>query len=69
MNDFNRAADGPKPAQPIADRDLDATVRWLRGLTATEMGELRRAIASHDAESLAIFAIRFAACLDLNRRS
>ena len=68
MNDFNRAKDGPNPA-PIAERDLDATVRWLRGLTATEMDELRRAMANHDTESLAMFAIRFATCLDLTRRS
>jgi len=53
---------GPEIAN---ERDLDATVRWLRGLSTDEIGQLREAIAKHDTESLAIFAIRFATCLDL----
>jgi len=59
-----------KKSGPAAgdERDLDATVRWLRGLSTDEIGKLREAIDKHDAESLALFAIRFATCLDLGGR-
>jgi hypothetical protein len=67
MNESNGVPERSGPAVN-ADQNLDATVRWLRGLSAAEMGQLRQAIADHDAESLAMFAIRFATCLDLTRR-
>ena len=43
------------------NRELEAIVEWLRGLSAEELDEFRQALASHNAERLVRFHTNFRA--------
>ncbi|MEO8008618.1 MAG: hypothetical protein ABI728_08880 [Betaproteobacteria bacterium] len=68
MFNTDRQSEMSSPAAN-AGRDLDATVKWLRELSPTEMNELREALANQDAEKLSRHDTRFEACLNRSGRS
>jgi hypothetical protein len=47
-----------------ASPGLEAIVKWLRGLSASDFGELSEALANQNAEKLARFDTRFQTYLD-----
>jgi hypothetical protein len=47
-----------------ASLGLEAIVKWLRGLSAADFGELSEALANQNAEKLARFDTRFQTYLD-----
>jgi hypothetical protein len=57
MTNSNRQSGMSNPAA-TASPDLEAIVKWLRGLSAAEFGELSEALAKHDAEKLGRFETR-----------
>jgi hypothetical protein len=57
VSNSNRPSETSSPGAS-ASPDMEAIVKWLRGLSAAEFGELSEALANHDAEKLARFDTR-----------
>jgi hypothetical protein len=67
MLNLNRQSESSSPAAG-ENRELDAILNWLRGLSAAEMSELSEALATHNVEILTRFETRFQDCLNPSGR-